>query len=115
MKSLVDHEADVNYQNPDGVTPLLSASSSGDLEAVRILAKKVVEMTSTTGSLAIAHMMQHLRNMVQSFFSITESQQREADLAVLMKRHVAHAARSNPLLIGDKGKHCFISVQTLRC
>lgn len=121
VKSLVDHEADVNYRSPDGITPLLCASSSGDLEAVKILAKKGVEMTSTTGLLAIAHMligMRHVKNMVYSFVSITESQQIEADLAVLIKSHVAHAARSNPLLIGDKGKtllHCCANAALLAC
>jgi ankyrin repeat protein len=120
-RSLVDHGAEVNYRSPNGVTPVLCASSSGDLDAVKILAENGVDLTSRTGLLAMAHMiigMGHLKNMQHSSLSITESEQREINLALFMENYVKPAVRSNALLVGDRGKtllHCCANAALFAC
>jgi ankyrin repeat protein len=121
VRSLVDRGAEVNYQSPDGVTPLLCASSSGDLAAVEILAENGADLSSSAGLLAMAHMivgMRHVKNMDHSFMSIDASEQRELELAALIENHIAPAAMANPLLVGDKGKtlvHCCANAALFAC
>ena len=108
VRSLVSYGADVHYESPDHVTPLLCAASSGDLNAVQILADNGVSLTDNTeGVLAVAHMfvdMRHSKNMDHSNMSVEDSERRETDLACFLQKYVAPAARSNSLLVGDKGR-----------
>ncbi|EXJ92140.1 serine/threonine protein kinase [Capronia epimyces CBS 606.96] len=123
VRSLTDHRADVEYRSPDGVTPLLCAASSGDLEAVQILAEKGLVMTNPEGLLAVTHMivgMRHAKNLDHAFMSIQESEQRELALAAFLARYVAPAAKSNALLVGeaDQGRtllHCCATAAVFTC